>query len=79
MHSFLGKLREVFEQALAVDHDVSNYYTATGYGYETDISDEIIAAEPWDEFEKTLLLSLADTVKIGIRGGTVDMTIEKAY
>lgn len=79
VQSFLDKLRDVFEQALAVDHDVSNYYSATGYGYETDISDEIILAEPWDEFEKSLLLSLADTVKIGIKGGAVDMTIEKAY
>lgn len=41
---FLDKLRDVFEQALAIDMDVSNYYTASGYDTTADITDDIISA-----------------------------------
>ena len=76
---FLDKLRDVFEQALAVDRDVSNYYTASGYDTTADISDDIISARHWDKYEKTLLLTLANEVKIAIEGGQVDMTIDKKF
>ena len=76
---FLDKLRDVFEQAMAIDMDVSNYYTASGYDTTADITDDIISAQRWDEYEKSLLLTLADQVKIGIEGGQVDMTIEKQF
>ena len=62
-----------------MDKDVSNYYTASGYGTNADISDEIISSEPWDEFEKSLLLTIADEVKIAIRGGEVDMVVSKDF
>lgn len=77
--SFLDKLRDAFESALALDQDVDNYYSATGYGKDVDISDEIIGSEQWDKFERSLLLSLADEVKIGIKGGIVDMRIVKQF
>ena len=77
--TFLDKLRDVFEQALAIDRDVDNYYSAAGYQTTADITDDIIAAQPWDKFEKSLLLSLADEVRIGIKGGHVDMTITKQF
>ena len=76
---FLDKLRDVFEQAMAIDMDVSNYYTASGYDTTADITDDIISAQRWDEYEKSLLLTLAEQVKIGIEGGQVDMTIEKQF
>ena len=77
--TFLDKLRDVFEQALAIDRDVSNYYSTSGYDTTADITDDIIASKQGDEFEKSLLLSLADEVKIGIEGGQVDMIIEKQF
>ena len=76
---FLDKLRDIFEQALAIDRDVSNFYTAAGYDSTADITDDIISAEGWDGYEKSLLLTLANEVKIGIEGGRVDMTVVKQF
>lgn len=58
--TFLDKLRDAFEQALAIDRDVDNYYSASGYQTTADITDDIMAAQPWDKFERSLLLTLAD-------------------
>ena len=33
----------------------------------------------WDEFEKSVLKSVADKVKIAIRGGSIDMTVIKSF
>lgn len=78
--SFLGKLREIFEQAMSVGHDIDNYYSASGESRTVDISDYIITHDKkWDEYERSILLTLADNVRIGIRGGTVDLTIEKKF
>ena len=77
--TFLDKLRDAFVSALALDSDVSTYYTAFGYQSYTTAGGKDNAADSWDGFEKSLLLSLADEVKIGISGGVVDMTIEKKY
>ena len=77
--TFLGKLRDMFEQALSVQTDVSNYYSAFGASTSTDISDEIIASEKWDEYERSILLTVADKVAIGIKGGVVDMVISKKF
>ena len=79
VQTFLDKLRGVFEAALALDKDVTNYYTATGYDTSADITDDIIKAEKPDGFERSLLLTLADVVRIAIKGGIVDMTVEKKF
>ena len=34
-------------------------------------------AEAWDELEKSIVANLADEIRIGIRGGTVEMVIYK--
>ena len=71
--------RRVYEAALALDKDVTNYYTATGYDTSADITDDIIKAKKPDGFERSLLLTLADVVRIAIKGGIVDMTVEKKF
>lgn len=76
---FLGKLRDVFEQALSVSGDVSHYYAESGYPTDVDISDEIIAATPRDDFERSVLRTVADQVVVGIKGGNVDMVITKKF
>lgn len=77
--TFLGKLRDIFEQALCVDNDLTNYYGINGVSFSVDISDEIIESAKWDQYERSILLSVADNVKIGIKGGVVDMSISKKF
>lgn len=75
--TFLGKLRDLFEEAMIADPDYS----------EEAIPDEVFAdvlihpeADPeWDEFEKSVLRKAADQVKIAIRGDNVDMTVSKSF
>ena len=33
----------------------------------------------WDEYEKSVLRSVADKVKIAIRGDSIDMTVSKSF
>lgn len=72
--SFLGQLRDMFEQAMAAE-----------VTHKSDLPDDIIADLPnhmlectdpeWDKYEQSTLRKLASTVKIGIRGGNVRMTV----
>ena len=77
--TFLGKLRDAFEQAMSIQRDISNYYSASGVSRSADPSDEIIQKEKWDEYERSILLSVADNVCISIRGGFVEMVISKKF
>ncbi len=74
---FLGKLREVFVQALSVGKDIDMYYNSSDYSRSVDLTDDVISTPKWDEFERSVLLSLADNVSISIRGGIVDLTVTK--
>ena len=73
----LGKLRNAFEEAMAAEVDYS----------DSSVPDELIPDtvyqsidDPeWDGYERSVLRSLADEVKIGIRGGTVDMAVSKRF
>ena len=76
---FLGKLREAFEQAMSIGADVDRFYGADGYQAGADISDEIIATPQWDKYERSVLLSLTDDIKISIQGGVVDLTVLKKF
>ncbi len=77
---FLGTLREVFLQALSVGRDIDQYYTSDGYHSQAaDISDVVISTPKWDRFERSVLLGLADNVRISIRGGIVDLTVSKQF
>ena len=33
----------------------------------------------WDGYEESILKKLADTIKIGIRGNTIDLTVIKTF
>lgn len=76
--SFLGKLRDLFEQALTAETN-----------HNIDLPDEVLddlanhtieCADPeWDEYEQSTLRKLARTIKIGIRGGHVDMTVITSF
>ncbi|MBR0357225.1 MAG: hypothetical protein IJH54_07090 [Clostridia bacterium] len=44
-----------------------------------DMVNRNIEIPEWDEYEQSILRRVADEVKIGIRGGTVDMTVFKSF
>ena len=73
--SFLGALRDAFEQAMAADVDHS------GSDVPEEVLDdltnhEIACLDPeWDKYEQSTLRRLADTIRIGIRGDDVDLTV----
>ena len=77
--SFLGALRDAFEQAMAADVDHS------GSDVPEEVLDdltnhEIACLDPeWDKYEQSTLRRLADTIRIGIRGDDVDMTVSKRF
>lgn len=76
--SFLGQLREMFDQALAADAYHNSYIPDDAMD---DLANHTIeCADPeWDEYEQSTLKRLANTIEIGIRGDTVNMTVIKTF
>ena len=72
--TFLGKLRDAFEEAMVSDVDYSIPDIAMD-----DMVNRNIEIPEWDEYEQSILHRVADEVKIGIRGGTVDMSVFKSF
>ena len=74
---FLGKLRDKLEEAMTAEVDRQ----------ATDLSEEVISDLPqgvlgeqdWDGYERSILQTVADQVKIGIRRDTVEVTILKRF
>jgi len=73
--TFLGSLRDKFEEAMTADVD------------HFEPSDDILKDMPhgvydepeWDGYERSILRNLADEIKIGIQGHTVDITVSKRF
>jgi len=76
---FLGKLKEMFIQAMSVGKDIDLYYTSEGYSQAADLTDAVISSPKWDKFERSVLLSLTDNVRISIKGGKVDLIATKQF
>ena len=76
-HSFLGKLRNALEPAMASETD-HQYYDLPD-DIAADLSGRIIDDPEWDGYERSVLRKIADDIKIGIRGGTVEMTVSKRF
>ena len=76
--SFLGSLRDAFEHAMAADVDHSNDLPED---LLNDLPNHVIECmDPeWDKYEQSTLKRLADTIRIGIRGDDVDMTVSKHF
>ena len=76
--SFLGQLRDMFEQDLEAEANHNN-------DLPDDVLDDLAnhtieCTDPeWDEYEQSTLKKLANTIKIGIRGGTVNMTVITSF
>ncbi|MCR4883312.1 MAG: DUF2974 domain-containing protein [Clostridiales bacterium] len=69
--SFLGRLRDAFEQAMASDKE-NVFLDLSQDSKDTSLKD-------WDRYEQSVLLRLADSVRIAIRGGLVSMTVTKVF
>lgn len=74
---FLGTLKEIFLQAMSVGRDIDQYYSSASYSSMADLSDEVMASPKWDKYERSVLLSITDNVKISIKGGTVELIATK--
>ena len=72
--SFLGALRDAFERAVAAEPDHNDDLPEDVLN---DLPNHVIeCTDPeWDEYEQSILRRLANTIKIGIRGGKVDVTV----
>ena len=73
--SFLGMLRDKFEEAMASD--------AEHYELPNDILADLpfntFESPDWDGYERSILRKLADDIRIGIQGTTVDITVSKRF
>ena len=71
---FLGRLRESFEKAMLSDRE-QEYFNLS-----EERNGRMGTAKPeWDRYEQSVLLRLADNVKIGIRGEQVSLTVTKTF
>ncbi len=75
--SFLGFLRNAFEEAMAAD--VSHEDQELPKEILNDLPQYPIDNPEWDGYERSVLRKVADNVKIAIRGGVVDMTVSKSF
>lgn len=75
--SFLGKLRDKFEEAMTAEANYGDGEMQTNVSM--DISFSHSDNGEWDGFERSILRKLADNIKISIRGGNVDMNVTKSF
>ena len=74
---FLGKLRNAFEEALTAEADRQDVDLYTDE--LSDLPGGVLGQADWDGYERSILQTVADQVKIGIKGGKVDVTICKCF
>ena len=76
-NSFLGKLRDAFENATV--SDVEHVYFDLPEELRSDLSRYSFEDPVWDGYERSVLRKLADNIKIFIRGKEVHMTVTKQF
>ena len=69
---FIGFLRDKFENALLAESD------GTFYDSNSNATDEV-PDEEWDRYERSILRKLADEIKIGVKGGLVEIEVVKTF
>ena len=73
--TFLGSLRDKLEEAMTADAE----HFVPSDDILKDIPHGIYEEPEWDGYERSILRNLADEVKIGIQGHTVDITVSKRF
>ena len=71
---FPKEVMDAFEAAMVSEQDNSIPEDVLD-----DLANHPIEIPEWDEYEQSILKKVADEIKIGIRGNTVDMTVEKRF
>lgn len=90
---FIGKMVELFETsfepmdgsgAVYSSEPLFHDYTGAGYtlawslnSYRNAAASGEIAKDDWDELEKSVVVSLADEIEVGVRGNVVELVITK--
>ena len=72
-NSFLGRLRDIFERAMVSDAENVIFTMTDNMSKGQGMNRE------WDRYEQSVLIRLADDVRIAIRGGMVSMTVIKVF
>ena len=75
--SFLGKLRNVFEEARV--SNTERTYFELPLDVQVDVTGREIQGTEWDRFEQSVLHRMANGVKIFIRGKDVHMVVTKVF
>jgi hypothetical protein len=75
--TFLGMLRDAFEQAMLAEAE--NTYYELPEGVVSDASGQSFDDLGWDHYEHSVLKTLSDDIKIAIEGGKVTMTVTKSF
>ena len=73
----LGWLRDKVERMLVAQVDHSE--EEVPYDLMSDVANSVFEEPEWDGYERSVLLKLADNVKIGIRGKEVDILVTKRF
>ena len=73
--TFLGGLRDRFEMAMAADVE----HFEPSYDLLNDLPQGVYEEPDWDGYERSILRKLADDIKSGIQGDTVDITVSKRF
>ena len=67
--------RDIFEETMVVEVKQNNQYVYDGQNEHT-----IVCSDPeWDGYEHSTLKKLADTIKVSIRGGAVELIVSKRF
>ncbi len=74
--TFLGRLRDAFEAAMASNPGREDDYPDDIIG---DLVNRDIETTEWDRFEISILQKTADDIRISIRGKKVDMVVTKDF
>ncbi|WP_026516017.1 hypothetical protein [Butyrivibrio sp. MC2021] len=74
--TFLGMLRDAFEEAMLAEADTSNYSVDLD---SADFVGKYVEDNEWDRYEQSILRKLADDIKISIKGGQVNISVIKQF
>ena len=74
---FIGRLRDKLEEAMAAEVDHSE--EEIPMDIVGDLANHAIEDPEWDGYERSVLRRLADTIKIAIRGGQVEIIVSKNF
>lgn len=74
---FLGRLRDAFEEALV--SDAEHRVIDLSMDEISTLPSGTLGLPDWDEYERSILKTVADQIKISIRGGKVEVIICKDF